>query len=394
MKRVLVTDGESRPALAIVRSLGKAGFAPFVCAQSARSLAGASRFACGAAAVPDPLSEPAKFVDAVLRLVGEWGIDMVQPVSEPAHIAILGAADRFSGVRLPPGTLDSFLALTDKSRVLAAAAGAGLAAPEQIVVDRPCSAVAAAFPAFPVVVKPARTVSRGMLHTVQYAEDREALVALLDRLSPNAFPVLVQRRIFGSGAAVSLLRWHGELVAAFAHRRIREHPASGGASVVSESVSLDDVLVERSLALLDAFDWNGVAMVEFKIEGASGQPWLMEVNPRFWGSVQLAVDCGVDFPVLLARCVLEGGVAPAGRYRTGRRLRHWLGDLDRLTAQLRHPAQALSLPPGAPGRVRAATDFLLPRRRQRPEIWRFGDLRPFFLELRLWLERRHRRRRL
>jgi hypothetical protein len=91
MKRVLVTDGESRPALAIVRSLGKAGIAPFVCAQSGLSLAGASRFARDSAAVPDPLSEPEKFVDAVLRLVREWRIDMVQPVSEPAHIAILGA---------------------------------------------------------------------------------------------------------------------------------------------------------------------------------------------------------------------------------------------------------------------------------------------------------------
>jgi hypothetical protein len=163
--------------------------------------------------------------------------------------------------------------------------------------------------------------------------------------------------------------------------------------VVSESIAPDDALIERSLALLAAFDWNGVAMVEFKIDDATGRPWLMEVNPRFWGSLQLAVDCGVDFPALLARCVLDGAVAPVARYRPGRRLRHWLGDLDRLTAQLRHSPRALSLPPGAPGRLRAVIDFLLPRLGQRPEIWRLDDLRPFAVEARLWFRRRQNRRR-
>ncbi|MEO8139167.1 MAG: hypothetical protein ABI742_05950, partial [Gemmatimonadota bacterium] len=87
--RVLVTDGEQRSSLAVVRSLGRAGEVVFVCAKSARSLAGASRYAAGQAAAPDPLSQPAQFVAAVQALVREWQIDIVLPLTEAAMLALL-----------------------------------------------------------------------------------------------------------------------------------------------------------------------------------------------------------------------------------------------------------------------------------------------------------------
>ncbi|MCK7577967.1 MAG: ATP-grasp domain-containing protein [Chromatiales bacterium] len=52
--------------------------------------------------------------------------------------------------------------------------------------------------------------------------------------------------------------------------------------------------------LLDAVSWHGVAMVEFRVT-LEGKPYLMEINTRFWGSLQLAIDAGVDFPYWLIR---------------------------------------------------------------------------------------------
>src|SRR5690606_18283425 len=62
---VLITDGEQRAALAIVRSLGRAGYRPFVCSTRGGTLAGASRYSASEAAVPDPLREPAAFALSV-----------------------------------------------------------------------------------------------------------------------------------------------------------------------------------------------------------------------------------------------------------------------------------------------------------------------------------------
>lgn len=41
-------------------------------------------------------------------------------------------------------------------------------------------------------------------------------------------------------------------------------------------------------------------MVEWKVDLRDGRPKLMEINPRFWGSLELAVRSGVNFPSLYA----------------------------------------------------------------------------------------------
>src|SRR2546430_8599658 len=79
--------------------------------------------------------------------------------------------------------------------------------------------------------------------------------------------------------------------------------------------------------ILDHVGWHGAAMVEFKVR-ADGRPYLMEINPRFWGSLQLAIDAGVDFPWLAYQ--LAAGLTPDSveGYRIGVRNRWLLGDLD------------------------------------------------------------------
>src|SRR5207248_282241 len=187
---------------------------------------------------------------------------------------------------------------------------------------------------FPVVAKPTRSVSDAGLNRVKsgsvHARDQSALEQVVDRIPTGAFPVLVQERVVGPGIGVFILLWNGEVRAAFAHRRIREKPPSGGVSVLSESVALDPQLRARSVALLREFDWQGVAMVEYKIDQRTGIPYLMEVNGRFWGSLQLAIDAGVDFPSILVDAACGEPARPIPQYKVGVRLRWEWGDVDNL----------------------------------------------------------------
>jgi hypothetical protein len=129
-------------------------------------------------------------------------------------------------------------------------------------------------------------------------------------------------------------------------------------------------------------------MIEYKLDERTGTPYLMEINGRFWGSLQLAVDAGVDFPALLAGVALGGDPAPVTAYRTGVRSRWWWGDVDHLLARLRRSPEDLALPPGSPGRWRALADFLTVRRADRNEILRRSDPGPFFHETGQWLRGR------
>jgi predicted ATP-grasp superfamily ATP-dependent carboligase len=85
---------------------------------------------------------------------------------------------------------------------------------------------------------------------------------------------------------------------------------------------------ELGIRLLQSLKWHGVAMVEFKVDPRDNEPKLMELNPRFWGSLALAIHAGVDFPYLLYRMAMGKEFAPVVDYTVGVRCR-WLlpGDI-------------------------------------------------------------------
>jgi predicted ATP-grasp superfamily ATP-dependent carboligase len=397
MVPVLVTDGEQRAALAVVRSLGRAGYEPYVCSARHRSLAGGSRSARGEALVPDPLRSPAEYVESVKELVAAWDIEVLLPITEASLLALLPARDEF-GIKLAAPDLPSFLSVSDKGRLLRLAEEEGIAVPRQLrlAVREEAESVLAEAPAFPLVIKPSRSISgvaeRGndrVQLSVSYAATPAELVTRLAALPDAAYPVLLQQRIVGPGVGVFLLLWDGELLASFSHRRLRENPPSGGGSVYSESISMDPGLLDRSRRLLDRFDWTGPAMVEYKMDTRTGIPYLMEVNGRFWGSLQLAIDAGVDFPALLLAAVRGEPRSGVHHYRTGVRLRWWWGDVEHLIARLRGSPASLALPDDAPGRLHLIRDFLrIWRAGERNEVFRLRDPGPLIRETRDWFQRR------
>jgi predicted ATP-grasp superfamily ATP-dependent carboligase len=260
--RVLVTDGEQRAALAVVRSLGRAGFSCLVAETRSRSLAGTSRFAARRLAVPDPLQEPFEFGERIAGFARELDVDVVLPITDAAILALLPLRDRMGRAVVPFPSLEAFRRISDKQLVYAEAQRAGLAVPAQHTVMEP-GGVAGFDPtslAFPVVLKPARSTAdadgRRVKLEVSYATDARGLRDRLAALPAQAFPVLLQQRILGPGLGIFELVWDGRLVAAFAHQRLREKPPSGGVSVYCQSVAADPGLVERSRALLERFGWR------------------------------------------------------------------------------------------------------------------------------------------
>jgi predicted ATP-grasp superfamily ATP-dependent carboligase len=387
---VLVTDGEQRAALAVVRSLGKAGYAPIVCSRDARSLAGVSRYAVASVHVRDPLTRPDEFLAVIAASVRKYAAQVVVPVTEASSLALLGSSDLLHGAVIAGPSLDAFRAISDKEHVLAVAREVGLAVPAQLSLSARQDATDAALDGleFPVVLKPTRSVRSGSIHSVSYAADRAALRERLDALPDSAYPLLVQQRIVGPGTGVFLLRWDGRIVATFAHERIRETPPSGGASVYSQSVGADRDLVEGATRLLERFDWRGVAMIELKRDATSGRAFVMEVNGRLWGSLQLAIDAGVDFPTLLVNAALGRPAAAPPEYRAGVRLRWWWGDVNHLLVRLRHSDARLSLPSNAPSRGTLLRQFFAWRSADRNETLRFDDPRPFLVDTMQWIKAR------
>lgn len=391
MARILVTDGEQRAALAAVRSLGRSGHDVFVCAAERYSIAGGSRYATAEKASPSPLVRPGAFARWVSEFVRAERIDVVLPISEAALTSLLPVRRTIGGAVIPFPDEDTVRRICDKAAVLDVAARIGIAVPRETRLDRPPIAGLDGIGdiGFPLVIKPTRSVvgtgAGALKFTAVHARDEAALALALAAFPRESYPLLIQQRVVGPGIGVFILLVDGEVVAAFGHRRIREKPPAGGVSVYRASVTVPPDLLHQSVALLRELEWEGVAMVEYKQDVHTGRHYLMEVNGRLWGSLQLAIDAGVDFPALLVAAALGESVVPVRNYGAVR-TRWLMGDIDHLLARLRHDAVELDLPPDAAGRARCVIDFLAAFKPGiRNEVFRWSDPVPAFREIIGWL---------
>ena len=123
-------------------------------------------------------------------------------------------------------------------------------------------------------------------------------------------------------------------------------------------------------------------MIEGKRDLRTGRPVVMEINGRFWGSLQLAIDAGVDFPVLLVAAAVGAPLPPSlPFYRRGIRSRWEWGDLDHLLLRMLRSRRRLRLDRSAPSRLELLRSFFAwDREHDRSEIWRRADPLPFILE--------------
>ena len=356
------------------------------------SLAGASRYCSRDVAVADALREPHEFARDISILARKEAATLLLPLTEAALLALLCVRCELEPTILPFTDLEMFRRVSDKASLLDAASELGIAVPEQrtIAVRTDAPRLETAECTFPIVIKPARSVGEhagkrtvfGVRHASNAVELREQLAVLPDA----AYPLLLQQRVVGPGIGIFLLRWDDRIVARFAHRRIREKPPSGGVSVYRESIDPPQGLIDQSRRLLERFDWRGVAMIEYKQDSASGLPYLMEINGRFWGSLQLAVDAGVDFPRLLAACALGEPFEPVTAYRRVRS-RWWWGEMDHLLTRLSRTRAELHLADDTPSLARTMYDFFASpfRPRDREEVFRPSDPLPFLRESREWM---------
>jgi predicted ATP-grasp superfamily ATP-dependent carboligase len=382
--RVLVLDAEQRSALAAIRSIGSFGADVIAASLEASPLAATSKFVRAVVNLPDPAIDARAYVDAVRYHAARLDVEFILPITDTSTTLLSPPGDvGCARVLAPP--VDAYHRVSDKANLLQMAAACQVGYPESIVVRDRAQLVAAADEiGYPFILKPSRSkyLHEGKVFStaVKLISSRAALTQTLIRLDwLDIVPGLVQEFIPGSGAGIFTMYGNAGPVAWFSHRRLREKPPSGGVSVLSESVAPDSRLRQGAQRLLDSVGWCGPAMVEFRIS-SDGTPYLMEINGRFWGSLQLSIDAGVNFPVLLLRLASEGNVPEISAYRTGRRLRWLQGDLDSLLISLKGPQ-------GTPMKLRAALAFFATFAdiNARQEIFRWSDPRPAAAEWIRWV---------
>jgi predicted ATP-grasp superfamily ATP-dependent carboligase len=332
MGLVLVTDASERAALAVIRSLGKKGI-KVLAADATRFNAGfLSKYCAYRVTYPSPIENKERFVESLIRLVKNMKIDLLIPISDFTMIPILERREDFeSYVKVAAPPYEAALKAYDKFQTASIAIRCGVPHPKTILVndEKELKEIANELN-YPVVIKPRMKVFwknekavMMKITSINYAYNKEGLLSryksLMTKLKgivPSDF-FLVQEYVQGVGYGVEVLTDDSSnLIVLFMHKRLREYPVTGGASTLRISV-WNKRLAEYSIKLLREMNWQGVAMVEFKLNEKNGSVNLMEVNGRFWGSLPLAINAGVDFPYLLYKVIMEKCTFTIEGYKLG-----------------------------------------------------------------------------
>lgn len=342
--RVLVLDGESNPAVSCVRSLARAGHVVSVGSTSIWSKAGWSRYCHEAFTYPDPKVDSISFVTRVAEVASRHPGTLVIPVNESTVLAVSGHRQALQsvGARIVMPSHASMLAAVDKRVASTRASEAGIAVPETVVVaDESDVDSAARTVRYPVALKAKcseELCDDGSIRPTPrplYAQTPEQLRKNAVKLLKQSSFVLVQRFIYGPQFAYNVLLRNGELRAEFTHQQIRFADPTGCGPCMRVSTATPPRIREAGMAVMRAIDpeWSGLACIEFRL-AADGKSYFLEVNPRVWWSMALAVYAGIDFPAKMAEMAETGDTPVADSYKTDVYCRWWLGEFKHLARVL------------------------------------------------------------
>lgn len=385
MTYTLILDANQRSALATTRSLGRHNIPIVTADHTSTSLAGSSHYSSLYIQYPDPSKSPKAFISKLSKLIEQLNINIVFPMTELTSTLLIANRNQLPPIILPFPDLNTINSISDKSILMRKAQQLGIPIPQTWHENSNTKLETSLQNLnYPIVLKPGKSwinQNSKWIHTgVRFADTPEEANSIINSdCSFSSHPFMLQECVSGEGQGVFALYNNGQAVAFFSHRRIREKPPWGGVSVLSESIPIDPTLLAYSRKLLDAAKWHGVAMVEFKVSDEK-TPYLMEINTRFWGSLQLAIDAGVDFPWMLYEMSSGNSVEPVNHYKLGIRLRWILGDLDSLYISIKDAKLTLNQ------KFKAIFKFLNPISfKTKHEVNRWNDLSPFWWEIKKYL---------
>jgi len=288
---IAIFNTEARKAVPVVRSLGAAGHRLISFGFERISVAAYSRY------ISKNIYLTGFDADRIERELSERNVEVIFPLEDPSIDFFGRNADRFRRylIIMPPH--EAFSIFADKGLTMKFARERGVTIPETHIPDslEDAERFFRSAPAYPLVIKPRKSTGSIGLKVVRNPEEGiKQYRAIAERFT---LP-LIQEYVPPGGRTVGaeFLFYGGEEIMSFSHERIREYPVGSGPSTYCKDYRKDDAKTEAR-KLFAGLSYAGFAMVEFKEHPGSKKLYLMEVNPRPWGSITLPISVGLDFPL-------------------------------------------------------------------------------------------------
>lgn len=330
--KVLVLDGHSSAAYAVLRSLSKRGFSCYIGEEKGLSLCSFSRYKKGLFSYPSPLESISGFLDFIRRESPKF--DLVIPVTERTTLALSRYKSELDRTKIMVDDFSKIIFLMDKFFLKERLSRYELNYPETALLDKDFLQESKFFN-FPLILKARfskkieeeadRVVEELFLGQI---EDKQELVKIIERYKiPLEGSFIVQEKIEGKTVGLSTVFLEDKASVWFSHLRLREERVLGGRSALAESIEFKEKdFLERVNSFLAGIKYKGPLMIELKF--TSKGLIIIDINPRFWGSVLLSLQAGLDFPSQWVNYFLNRKKEGSKDYKKGLKMRYLPADFN------------------------------------------------------------------
>lgn len=246
------------------------------------------------------------FPDRLFEIANRNRTDIILPIG-PSSILISKIKPKLEKLcKVLVEDYEKLLIFHDKSRTLSIAKDLDVPHPETWLPENSGDVeILADEIKYPIVVKARKgTGANG----VWYAGNRSELIHLYqkatirhrtgDGLLRDSSKPMLQEYIPGELHDVAAFCINGEMKLGLTQKRLMTRPVSGGMGIVNVTTE-EKQLLQYAERIIDRVKWNGVMLLDFKIDDRDGQPKLLEINPRFWGTTGLTIKAGYNYPYYL-----------------------------------------------------------------------------------------------
>ncbi len=310
-QKCIVTFARSWNGVAATRCLGKHGIHVITGDVDAVAAANFSRYSKEHFVYPDPNTDPDGFIDKLIEVARAHAAPDTDLVLMPLFTdiyPIICHKERFGGLAklaLPPKK--AYEVVRSKSQLVALCKDHKVRIPRTVVISsfkEFCRrGRTMKYPAF--VKIPTGSAAIGTQKVSSFGE----AVAVFDNMKKryniderSLLPIL-QECVGGDDYCCTYIFEKGKCRASMTYHNIVEFPRKGGMGALRETV---DASVPEKIGarLMGELKWHGVCEIDFRWDGVS-RPWLIEINPRFWGGLAQSIESGWVYPYWLYRLAVD-----------------------------------------------------------------------------------------
>jgi predicted ATP-grasp superfamily ATP-dependent carboligase len=350
MKKILIIDGNSRNALAIVRSLGKAGYICDITAYTVKRpsqkmmLFFRSKYIRNIHFI-EPYDSDEEHMEAAISILKKEAYNFIIPAGTWATNFLSRYKEEFQVYATPlVEDYEKLWLVHNKTQCMRLAQSLGIPTPRTFIIrSRDDLQKAAAEISFPVVVKyPDSCGSEGLWLTKARGREFEKLYiqkvpGIVNGDNDREYPI-IQEQIHGPLMDTTAFAVDGECYGILTQERLVTAWLDGGGGLVNVTNNIP-VIKEYARRIIENLRWTGPVEMDWIYDAQSGEYKLLEINPKFWGTTQLTISAGYDFPLWLVKMAEGEQLEEKENYVTGLMFRWIFNELQAILEESKNYAQ-------------------------------------------------------